>query len=158
MKLIYLFDEGSKLIVTETAVAQLKSYAQQFDFQSEAGGVLLGRHLLESKNIVVDEVTLPQPQDKRGRFSFFRSKKHSDIALRRWHETNSTAAYLGLWHTHPEPVPEPSPTDRTDWNKASKKDSYEGERLFFVIVGTETIKVWSKFRTGKIENLQPISE
>ncbi len=71
----------------------------------EAGGVLLGRHLLDTEDVVVDEVTTPQKSDRRSRFSFFRSKRHNVIAQDRWSEDASTLAYLGSWHTHPERDP-----------------------------------------------------
>lgn len=153
MNLVYRFGLECRLIITEAALNQLRAHVQRAENQSEAGGALLGRHLLESSDLVVDEITVPQDKDKRRRFSFFRSKSHNDLANQRWHETNGKMAYLGLWHTHPEAIPTPSQTDLNDWENASNQDAYEGDRLFFAIVGIEEIKVWSKTRTGHIEEL-----
>lgn len=153
MNVVYRFGTDGRLIFTEAAIHQLRQHVQHTDRQPEAGGTLLGRHLLDSPNLVVDEITVPQRKDKRRRFSFFRSKSHNDLAYQRWRETKGTMAYLGLWHTHPEPAPTPSQTDLKDWENASRGDSYEGDRLFFIIVGTKEIKVWSKTRTGQIEEL-----
>lgn len=152
MNLIYRSAQGGRLIITEAAASQLRDFVQS-ERKPEAGGVLLGRHLIESSDLVVDEVTPPQRRDKRRRFYFFRSKSHSDIALKRWKETNGKMAYLGSWHTHPEHVPIPSRTDLEDWEKASREDTYEGDTLFFIIVGIDEIKVWSKHRCGSIEEL-----
>ena len=99
---------------------------------------------------MVDEVTVPQSTDRRTRFSFFRSKKHEAIAKERWQAEASTLAYLGLWHTHPEDSPTPSSVDRSDWEQAVAKDTFDGPRLFFPIVGRKEIRVWTKNRTSGI--------
>lgn len=153
MKMVFQVSASQRLIFVDEAVQQLLAHSQRSWWQAEAGGALLGRYLLDSENIVVDEVTTPQKQDMRSRFSFFRSRQHSAIALARWIAHDSTMAYLGLWHTHPERVPTPSGVDRRDWKNAIAKDAFEGDRLFFPIVGTKRIRVWSKTRTGPIEEL-----
>lgn len=153
MKLVYRICASRRLIVTSDAVNQMRRYCQRSWWHAEAGGALLGRHLLDSENIVVDEVTTPQSQDRRSRFSFFRSKQHAAIARTRWAACDSTMAYLGLWHTHPERDPTPSDVDRRDWENAIAKDVFDGDRLFFPIVGTDRIRVWSKTREGPIEEL-----
>jgi len=63
-----------------------------------------------------------------------------------------------LWHTHPERDPTPSSVDRRDWEKAVASDTFEGDRLFFPIVGIDRIRVWSKARNGPIEELQEVSD
>lgn len=153
MRLVFRVSATRRLIFVDEAVKQLRAHSQRSWWQTEAGGALLGRHLLDSENIVVDEVTTPQKQDRRSRFSFFRSKQHSVIAQARWVARDSTMAYLGLWHTHPERDPTPSGVDRQDWENALAKDCFEGDRLFFPIVGTDRIRVWSKTRDGSIEEL-----
>ena len=153
VKLVFQVTPTQRLIIVESAVEQLNAHAQRSWWQAEAGGALLGRHLLDSEDLVVDEVTTPQKQDRRSRFSFFRSKQHGVVARARWAERDSTMAYLGLWHTHPERDPTPSSVDRRDWENALAKDGFEGDRLFFPIVGTDRIRVWSKTRDGPIEEL-----
>ncbi len=153
MKLIYRVSPTQRLIFTEDAVHQMQGHAQRSMGEAEAGGVLLGRHLLDSDDLVVDEVTLPQPADKRARTRFFRSNQHSEVAQARWRASQGTSAYLGLWHTHPEADPSPSSVDLRDWEKAVAFDTFEGNRLFFPIVGIERIRVWTKSRTGPVEEL-----
>ena len=49
------------------------------------------------------------------------------------------AIYLGTWHTHPEPVPKPSPIDR---NRQLAPDATES---FGVLIGTTSVdrrKIW----------------
>lgn len=154
MKLVFRVTANQRLIITSQAVEQLLAHAQRKWWQREAGGVLLGRHLTDSDDAVVDEITVPQSSDHRTRFSFFRSGKHEHIARERWLAEANTLAYLGLWHTHPEDSPAPSIVDRQDWQQAVAQDTFDGPRLFFPIVGRREIRVWTKSRTGGIRELR----
>lgn len=154
MKLVYRVTPRQRLIVVEHALKQMQVFAQRHCWDSEAGGVLLGRHLLDSHDVVVDEVSTPQSSDRRSRFGFFRSSKHEQVARLRWLEESSTSAYLGLWHTHPERDPTPSGVDQRDWKQAVADDTYEGARLFFPIVGTHCIRVWTLSRRGTFRELK----
>lgn len=50
--------------------------------------------------------------------------------------------YLGEWHTHPEASPNPSVFDILGWKRLLKVTRFDGICLYFVIVGTEQLKVW----------------
>lgn len=154
MKFVYRVTPRQRLIIVEHALKQLQGFAQRCRWDSEAGGVLLGRHLLDSHDVVVDEVSTPQSSDRRSRFGFFRSSRHELVARQRWLEENSTSAYLGLWHTHPEGDPTPSDVDQRDWQQAVAGDTYEGDRLFFPIVGTHCIRIWTLSRRGTFRELK----
>lgn len=154
MKLVYRVTPRQRLIIVEHALKQMQAFAQRRFWDREAGGVLLGRHLLDSHDVVVDEVSAPQSSDRRSRFAFFRSSKHEQVARQRWLQENSTSAYLGLWHTHPERDPMPSGVDRRDWAQAVSGDTYEGDRLFFPIVGTDCVRIWTLSRRGAFRELK----
>lgn len=154
MKLVYRVTQHQRLIIVEYALQQMQAFAQHRCWDREAGGVLLGRHLLDSCDVVVDEVTTPQNSDRRSRYSFFRSSRHELAARKRWNEEESTLAYLGLWHTHPEPDPTPSGIDRRDWMQAVSGDTFEGNRLFFPIIGTHSIRIWTLSRRGTFRKLK----
>lgn len=154
MKLVYRVTPKQRLIIVEHALKQMQAFAQHRSEDQEAGGVLLGRYLLDSRDVVVDEVSTPQSSDRRSRYGFFRSSKHEQLARQRWLEESSTSAYLGLWHTHPEPDPMPSRVDQIDWRKAMACDTYEGDRLFFPIVGTCRIRIWTLSRRGAYRELK----
>lgn len=158
MKLVFIISPEQRLVLSDNAVRQLRAHTQRSRHQPEAGGVLLGRHLLDSPDLVVDEVTVPQKEDRRSRFAFFRSRQHGEVARARWAAAKGTMAYLGLWHTHPERDPTPSSVDRRDWEKAVALDTFEGYRLCIPIVGIDRIRVWSKARNGPIEELQEVSD
>ncbi|GBG14209.1 uncharacterized protein NMK_1774 [Novimethylophilus kurashikiensis] len=153
MKLVYRVTPQQRLIIVEHAIQQMVGYTQRHWWNCEAGGVLLGRHLLDSHDVVIDEVSTPQKSDLRSRFAFFRSSRHEYLARQRWLEQDRTSAYLGLWHTHPEPDPNPSSVDRLDWQQAVYGDTFEGDHLFFPIIGTERIRVWCLSRSGTIQEL-----
>ena len=80
MRLIYRVTPSQRLIIVEHALRQMQAFTQRRWWHSEAGGVLLGRHLLDSLDVVVDEVSTPQNEDRRRRNSFFRSSTHEHIA------------------------------------------------------------------------------
>jgi integrative and conjugative element protein (TIGR02256 family) len=132
MKLVYRVTPRQRLIIVEHALKQMQAFAQHSARAHEAGGVLLGRYLLDTRDVVVDEVSTPQCSDRRSRYGFFRSSKHELLARQRWLEEKSTSAYLGLWHTHP----------------------YEGDRLFFPIIGTHCIRIWTLSRRGTYRELK----
>lgn len=158
MKMVFRVTPRQRLIFVPGAVEQMQAFAQRAWRDAEAGGVLLGRHLLDSHDVVVDEVTTPQATDRRARASFFRSRRHETLARERWQLQSSTLAYLGLWHTHPEADPTPSGVDRNDWTQAVSRDTYEGDRLFFPIVGTRCIRVWTLSRRGTFRELKQESK
>lgn len=154
MKMVFRVTSRQRLILVPGAVEKMQAFAQLHWWNTEAGGVLLGRHLLDSHDVVVDEVTTPQSSDRRSRFSFFRSRRHETLARERWQVQSGTMAYLGLWHTHPETDPTPSGVDRNDWTQAVSSDTYEGDRLFFPIVGTHCIRIWTLSRRGTFRELK----
>ncbi|WP_174864241.1 Mov34/MPN/PAD-1 family protein [Comamonas jiangduensis] len=154
MRLVYRVTPQQRLIIVEHALQQMQAFAQRRWWHCEAGGVLLGRHLLDSHDVVVDEVSTPQSSDRRSRFGFFRSYKHEQIAHQRWLEHEQTSAYLGLWHTHPEADPTPSDVDLRDWQQAVSRDAFEGHRLFFPIIGTHNIRIWTLSRRGVFRELK----
>lgn len=154
MRRVFQVTSTQRLVFVESAVQRMLEFVQRHRWQPEAGGVLLGRHLIDSDTLVVDEVSPPQQSDRRSRFGFFRSKRHEVIAQNRWAEQKSTMAYLGLWHTHPQADTVPSSVDLQDWRQAVSKDTFDGERLFFPIVGTARIRVWTLARNGEFYELK----
>ncbi|MEO5730278.1 MAG: hypothetical protein ABI134_35585, partial [Byssovorax sp.] len=62
------------VVCTATAKAFEKTHPR-------AGGVLLGRWLIDSDAVIVDDITTPQPADARSRFAFFRSAGAHHVAI-----------------------------------------------------------------------------
>ncbi|ATB35243.1 hypothetical protein CYFUS_000655 [Cystobacter fuscus] len=135
---------------------RLHSFRQVGARQPEAGGILLGRYIVDSEAVVVDEVSSPMPGDRRTRFSFFRHQRaHQWLIEQRWKESEGTCHYLGEWHTHPEATPTPSLVDLSEWRRRLAEDRFEAEFLLFVIVGTQQVRMWEgRRRSGVILPLE----
>lgn len=132
---------GFKLVAT--AVGRLRSYAQLERRHHEAGGVLLGRYILDAHDVVVDQITEPTKRDLRSRFGFMRRKEgHQERTMQAWKASRGTCHYLGEWHTHPEPIPVASAVDCAGWKRLVARYQHDPDPLYFVIVGTTTIEVW----------------
>ena len=121
---------------------------------SEAGGVLLGRHLLDSHDVVVDEVSTPQSSDRRSRFAFFRSSKHEQVAAT---TVAGREQHLGLSRCSGTRTPSATrclavSTGATGAGRLW--DTYEGDRLFFPIVGTDCVRIWTLSRRGAFRELK----
>lgn len=158
--LTFVNNRGDKFKLTRGVVSQMRHYVQDTTDREEAGGVLLGRFILDCSDVVVDQITVPVQEDRRSRFRFFRSaREHQQVIFRVWRRSKGTCNYLGEWHTHPEPAPLPSALDLQTWHQKLSKDRFDSDVLYFVIVGTETIKAWQGNRhTLEIERLHPLHE
>ena len=135
--------DGGRFKIDTYALQKINRYLQIKKDSTEAGGILLGRYIIDSNDIVVDDVTIPMENDIRRRFFFLRRKRlHLKIAIKRWFESRGTCNYLGEWHTHPEAIPIPSYVDIKEWEKLLKTAIFDNDCLYFIIAGTEKIKVW----------------
>lgn len=127
----------------QSAVEVLHRHRQVDAVSHEAGGMLLGRLIDGSDDIVVDEATEPTGADRRGRYFFNRARaaaqRYIDIV---WGRSKGTSVYLGEWHSHPEDDPSPSGQDEVNWRRITRKARYDQDFLIFVIVGRRLIRIW----------------
>lgn len=128
--------------ISFSALSKILIYQQKYINLPESGGILIGRVLEQSNNVIVDIVTEPCTFDRQKRFSFFRSNAHQNTLNEMWKKSNGTLNYLGEWHTHPEKDPTPSNIDFSNWYKKLKAKNIESTHLYFIIIGTEQIGVW----------------
>lgn len=149
--------DGTVLVIGTSALSTMLRFRQVKCLAPEAGGVLLGRHLLDVPHVVIDEVTVPTKRDGR-LWAFFRRDHtdHQQVIDARWAASRGTCQYLGEWHTHPEPVPHASSVDTADWRRRLRTDVFDGDSLLFLIVGTSAIRVWEGARAT--ETLTPLVE
>lgn len=131
------------LKISDTPLLRMESYKQDNIKKTEAGGVLLGRFIIDSKNIIIDKVTVPMIGDKRSRYQFIRGEKmHQRIITSSWVKSGGTCNYLGEWHTHPEDYPSPSSQDIKNWKEILSKRLYSSQYLYFIIVGIKEVCIW----------------
>lgn len=151
----YKLSNGGFIEIDRTALGIMLGYRQKRKNDSEAGGVLLGRFILESKNIVIDEVTKPFSSDIRERARFKRGPQHQKMIDEKWLLSKGKCNYLGEWHTHPEEYPDPSGKDKSEWKRILKGDTFSSRYLYFVIIGTRDFGLWEgDRRTLKIKELK----
>ena len=153
MRITCNFNGDKKFIVLGDVVEKMLSYRQFHSKQKESGGLLIGRHLIENDNIVVDNITEPNKWDKRLFTYFFRSKHHNRVVYKKWQQSKKTQTLVGLWHTHPEPIPRPSHVDMNDWKNVLLQGAFVGNSLFFLIVGTAQINIWQGNKSTQFTKL-----
>lgn len=148
--LVYKRPNGGRIKLPIEVISSINEYVQNERHKPEAGGVILGRHILNSLDVVIDKITFPMPGDRAARTSFFRKKQaHQLIIDREWEASGHTCTYLGEWHTHPEPYPSPSTIDTFGWDKKLKKDIFDSDSLYFLIVGTAEMRMWEGHKSSK---------
>lgn len=153
-------DDYGLVRVSRKLIKKLSIYRQLENHTSESGGVLIGKYLNSNGIILIDDFTPPQVSDKRGRFRYYRSIDHNKLVENIWKKSTYQSTYIGLWHTHAEPIPNYSSIDKKDWINALKNSNYEGNSLFFLIVGQTHIRIWKgrkKFLKNNIELIGEIS-
>lgn len=134
---------GGMCEVGETALAMIARHIQRDRLATEAGGVLIGRLVAGTDDVVIDLATNPSPKDRRGRFFFFRLREHAqDRVNEAWVRSGGTSVYLGEWHTHPEDEPVPSPTDIANWQNIVRTATFEQSFLLFLIAGRLNWRLW----------------
>ena len=157
-ELIFEMSNGGKIKLSNDAIQVINSYKQLEKKDPESGGVLLGRFIKSSKDIVIDKVSTPMKGDVQTRYKFKRlSPLHQKIIDQEWNKSKGTCNYLGEWHTHPEEFPSPSGVDKRDWKRKLKSDIFSSRFLYFLIAGMEEINIWEgDRRTLEIKQLKKI--
>lgn len=152
--LVYVRPNGGRIKLPAEVIASIHDYVQNDRKKPEAGGVMLGRYIVESRDIVIDKISFPLPGDRATRTTFFRKKRaHQLIIDREWKASNHTCTYLGEWHTHPELYPSPSCIDEFNWKRKLKNDVVDSDSLFFLIVGTSEMRMWEGYKSSRTISL-----
>lgn len=156
-ELIFASEGGAKFKVSEVPFQTMFSFRQIKKGSHESGGVLLGRYIKGSSDVVVDLVTTPKKNDSSTEVFFFKNKdEHQTVVNEEWQESKGTCNYLGEWHTHPQDHPMPSSTDIRTWLRLVKETQFEFGELHFVIIGRKSACAYKV--NQKIEQLTPIYE
>lgn len=131
---------GKVVDILAEVFQEISNWIQNDDYTPESGGFILGYKHEGTGNISLEYVTCPQPLDIRDRVNFkIRDSTHKILLLR---AQTKKSFYMGVWHTHPQTIPNPSTIDWDDWYDTLIKDKTASEYVFFLIAGTESIRVW----------------
>lgn len=108
---------------------------QQKHREAESGGILVGEIYPESSKIIVKKaiVSLKAKRTLYGiRIDMEEMQSKLDFERK---ESGYTYYYLGNWHTHPEPYPTPSWTDKWTYRKNTKEVELVSNFILFTIIG-----------------------
>ena len=125
----------SKLVFREAVVRHLERYRQLDSKRREAGGQLFARFNNYETEIV--KLTGPHRFDRRSRFSFTPDRPAEQTEIDRMFKRG--LHYIGDWHTHAEPIPNPSGTDTRSIQATFQNSRHELLHFVMVIVGTAAL-------------------
>ncbi|MBI2726197.1 MAG: Mov34/MPN/PAD-1 family protein [Polaromonas sp.] len=146
-------DRRRLVVFAPAAVQVFMKHRQRFPWQTEAGGILLGKR--RGNHLEVLFATEPMITDRRRPFFFEREVNgHATAAMEAWATSGGTVDYLGEWHTHPQRVPVPSSFDRTEWRKLLSGRAKHSP-LVALIVGTTCLHVELLCEEAQID-LKPV--
>jgi len=102
----------------------------------ETGGVLFGERNDAAKVIWIDEVLGPPP-DSKASSKYFQCGilGVEDANQEKIKRTRRSVRYQGLWHTHPDSMPLPSPVDIASMESLSLEHDPPHPRTLMIIVG-----------------------
>ena len=107
--------------ISKSVFDQIYQYRQTGCLSSESGGVLIGRQIISTGNLIIDHCTVPMPLDVCKRTRYLRKDpKHIEFFTTLRQRENNIYAYVGEWHTHPELIPSYSSMDLCNWKMIGK--------------------------------------
>lgn len=139
--------KNSKIKISKSVLEQIYQLRQIDSLACESGGVLIGRQIISTGNLIIDHCTFPMPLDVCKRTRYFRKDpKHIEIFTTLRQRENNIYAYVGEWHTHPELIPLYSSMDLRNWERIGKESSMSH---FHLIAGTKAFRIWQFDPTNK---------
>jgi len=106
---------------------------QQHDGDSlEAGGQLFAR--FSDHEITITSVTGPRLADRRSRYLYLPNRHEEQREIDEMHRKG--LHFVGDWHTHPEAIPTPSPSDIRTIKEAVAKSRHHLHGFLMIVVGS----------------------
>lgn len=125
---------GYTIILHSEALSVMEFFTQKNDTQPESGGIILGK--LIGNEVHILRLSPPTELDRSSRMNFERHRLSAQIIIDyEFHNSNRQVTYLGEWHTHPEKLPTPSPTDRNMIKTQFSKNHIHTDFLLLIIKG-----------------------
>lgn len=128
MKFVF---QGTSYVFSGPCLETLSGHRQRSCLSRETGGQLFAR--FEAGTVLVDFATPTRGKSKRSRYSFWPDREAERKEIRALF--NEGLHYIGDWHTHPEPFPTPSASDRTKMQEVFRCSVHELRAMLLVIVG-----------------------
>ena len=144
--------DGNVVDILSTVIAEILEWVQDEPNKPEGGGYIVGYQHNRTGNISLEEASHPYPMDIRTVVHFDIKDPRHNVFLKKAKRRKSY--YMGVWHTHPQKIPTPSSIDWEDWNETMRIDTTGSKYIFFIIVGTEEVRVWAgDSETKRIDEL-----
>jgi integrative and conjugative element protein (TIGR02256 family) len=135
-----ILPNGKVVDILSQVLDEINKWLQDECTKPESGGYIVGYQHKKTGNISLEKVSHPYFLDVKNRIRFdIRDPRHK-VFLKKEHRRKSY--YMGVWHTHPQRVPEPSSIDWDDWNATMCSDKTGCRYVFFIISGTDEWKLW----------------
>lgn len=114
MSRVFFYPDNKRYVFfTEEALMHMYRYAQRWVWQKEAGGELFTTQP-DEYSLIISVARGPGKKDKRTRTSWVPDPVSAIDTRTKEYEKGRHV--VGLWHTHPEPLPSPSCRDQsTTW-------------------------------------------
>lgn len=128
---------GETLLLSNAVLQHFHAYRQTRFWQREAGGLMFAR--IVGNVITIEEATGPRPTDRRSRYCYQGDRCAEQQEIDQRHPLG--LHYIGDWHTHPEPKPNPSGSDDRAMISRINASKHQLKGFLFVIVGTASFPV-----------------
>lgn len=146
--MVIIESDDRKIKIRNEVLKEIYNFLQITNFDTEAGGILIGRENRGNQNIIIEYSTNPMQEDVRSRTRYFRKDPgHVEYYKKLYDENNEIYAYYGEWHTHPEEYPSYSSIDLDNWNSIAKRDPKEAQ--YHIIAARQSFAMW-KMKKGRI--------
>ena len=129
------------LSVPEPAVKELLKFCQDAN-DVETGGIIIGRYSKDQATAVVDRITGPPPDSMHFFAQFLRGVQGLQELLNRVWSKQERLFYLGEWHYHPLPNPNPSADDVAQMQTIANSQKYACPEPILLIVAGPPAKGW----------------
>jgi len=130
-------DMGSIICLSPEVLQHFHKHRQGSGKTTEVGGQLFAEFLDDRVRIV--RATGPNTTDKRGWAWFNPDRRRQNAEIRRLFERG--LHFVGDWHTHPEPQPNPSSLDLASMQDCFNKSRHQLKAFVMVIVGQASFPV-----------------
>lgn len=137
----YALPNGRYLDILDELFDDIYKWIQTDNYSPESGGVIVGYEDRETHNITLESVSQPHENDEKSRCHFTMKDLKHTIFLKKKQLCQSY--YMGVWHTHPEDVPNPSSIDWNDWKSSIESEKSGADYIFFIIAGRKQIRIWA---------------
>lgn len=131
---------GYQLRLSPAAKAQMLTWMRKSERNHgkdrETGGILFGQIDDFLKVIWVTAASGPPPDSVASEHEFICgtrgvAARNAELTAR----TRGAASFIGMWHTHPGSIPQPSPTDRAAMGKLLGSPDFQGRQFLMMIIG-----------------------